>query len=336
MGLLVTKQVAAASVPNSPTGTYTIFLDVDGIEKKKDEFGVVTLTSSSGQNDKVKVSAADTTEGYLEGKILGTSNKIEVIKTGVGNETFVINIGTDVFDKLVDDSDSVTEGVVNLLLTVGERSAIATNSGKVSNATHTGEVTGATVLTIDPSFISGKGLVTATGTMDLIVNDGGTYQRVKASDFLSGVSVIQSYAEMYFNTNNTTDTVVGATNTPVKIIGVTTQGQLSSGWSMPSDNRLLWSGVGTLKLKVEMAISINKEQAGGADNYRMYINVNGSVVNKTKMKLRGNNNDNDSASVSAIIDLPSGQYIEGWIENTENPNDLEVNDFFINVVQILT
>ena len=59
MGLLITKQVAAATVPDSPTGTYTIFLDTDGIEKKKDENGVVTPTSASDQNDKVKASATD-------------------------------------------------------------------------------------------------------------------------------------------------------------------------------------------------------------------------------------------------------------------------------------
>ena len=44
----------------------------------------------------------------------------------------------------------------------------------VSNVNHTGEVTGATVLTIDPTAISNKTLdVALTGTEEVLINDGG-------------------------------------------------------------------------------------------------------------------------------------------------------------------
>jgi len=133
MGLLITKQIAAATVPNSPSGTYTIFLDTDGIEKKKDDAGVVTPTSASDQNDKVKASATDTTEGFLDTKITGIADKITITKINSGaNESFTVTVGVDVFDKVSDDSDDITEGAVNLFLTSAERT-------KISNALESGD-----------------------------------------------------------------------------------------------------------------------------------------------------------------------------------------------------
>ena len=137
MGLLITKQVAAATVPDSPTGTYTIFLDTDGIEKKKDENGTVTPTSASGQNDKVKASATDTTEGFLDTKITGTTNKITITKINSGgNESFVVTVGVDVFDKVSDDSDDIAEGVVNLFLTSAERTKISNSLTTITGSDH--------------------------------------------------------------------------------------------------------------------------------------------------------------------------------------------------------
>jgi hypothetical protein len=137
MGLLITKQVAAATVPDSPTGTYTIFLDTDGIEKKKDENGVVTFTSGSDQNDKVKASATDTTEGFLDTKITGTTDKITITKINSGaNESFVVTVGVDVFDKVSDDSDDITEGAVNLFLTSLERTKISNSLTTITGSDH--------------------------------------------------------------------------------------------------------------------------------------------------------------------------------------------------------
>ena len=126
MSLYSIVQVANASVPNAPTGRFILFLDTDGIWKKKDDLGNVTPVSADDLNDKVKVSANDTTEGYLEDKIQGLSNKITVSTLNDGaNESFQITIGSDIFDVTVNDSDDITEGVVNLFLTSGERSLIA-------------------------------------------------------------------------------------------------------------------------------------------------------------------------------------------------------------------
>ena len=126
MGVLQTEKIDQSLVATPPTGYYNIFIDTDGIEKKKDAAGVVTPTSAAGQNDKVKTSVTDTTDGYLEDKITGESDKITITKINTGaNESLVVTVCTDIFDLSVDDSDAITEGLSNLFLTVAERSKIA-------------------------------------------------------------------------------------------------------------------------------------------------------------------------------------------------------------------
>jgi hypothetical protein len=72
------------------------------------------------------------------------------------------------------------------VMTKANFDAVTANTAKISNATHTSEVTGATALTVAPIAVSNKALITATGTMELLVNDGGTLKKVVASDFLGG------------------------------------------------------------------------------------------------------------------------------------------------------
>ena len=137
MGVLQTEIINQNLVATPPTGYYNIFLDTDGIEKKKDDAGVVTFTSGSDQNDKVKASATDTTEGFLDSKITGTTDKITISKINSGaNESFVVTVGVDVFDKVSDDSDNITEGTVNLFLTSAERTKIANSLTTITGSSH--------------------------------------------------------------------------------------------------------------------------------------------------------------------------------------------------------
>lgn len=109
--------------PNPPTGTYYLALHTDGIWKKQDDAGVVTEVTSADLNDKVKVSANDTTEGFLISKLLGTASKVTLTEVNDGgNETYVINIGSDIFDKTTDSTTDVPEGT-NLYYTEARVSA---------------------------------------------------------------------------------------------------------------------------------------------------------------------------------------------------------------------
>lgn len=73
----------------------------------------------------------------------GTSKKITV-----SNLMNFVSSVAGIFNTSTNDSDDINEGATNLFLTSAERSAITANTAKVSNATHTGDVTGDTALTI--------------------------------------------------------------------------------------------------------------------------------------------------------------------------------------------
>lgn len=68
-------------------------------------------------------------------------------------------------------------------------SDIATNNAKVTNATHTGEVTGSGALTVDKTAITGKTAVTAVGTDYVLISDtsdSGNLKKALVSDFGGG------------------------------------------------------------------------------------------------------------------------------------------------------
>jgi len=66
---------------------------------------------SLGQDEKIKVSSNDTTEGYLNGKLIGTANKITLTENNDGgDETLQINIGSNIFDKTSDALDDISDG----------------------------------------------------------------------------------------------------------------------------------------------------------------------------------------------------------------------------------
>jgi len=126
MSLYSILEVDNASVPNAATGRFILFLDTDGIWKKKDELGNVTPVSEDDLNDKVKVSANDTTEGYLEDKVQGLTDKISVSTLNDGaNESLQITVGADIFDVTTNTSDDIAEGTTNLFLTTAQSALIA-------------------------------------------------------------------------------------------------------------------------------------------------------------------------------------------------------------------
>lgn len=107
----------------------------------------------------------------------------------------------DKFSKSTDDTDDITEWATNKFATATEKTKLsnitvtqpvdldtlesdtATNNAKVTNATHTGEMAGATVLTADPTLISNKTLLTPlVGTEEVLINDAWVLKKTTAQD----------------------------------------------------------------------------------------------------------------------------------------------------------
>ena len=65
---------------------------------------------------------------------------------------------------------------------VSANTDVAANTLKQTNATHTGEVTGNEVLTVNETAISNKSTATLTGTEEVLVNSGGTLEKTTAQD----------------------------------------------------------------------------------------------------------------------------------------------------------
>lgn len=94
----------------------------------------VTVTGGSSTDELVKISSNDTTAGYLEDKVIGTTNKITVATLNDGgNEDLQIGIGTDVFDKTSDTMDSITDGTTYVKTTNDYTDAEKTKLANIDN-----------------------------------------------------------------------------------------------------------------------------------------------------------------------------------------------------------
>lgn len=85
---------------------------------------------------------------------------------------------------LIDDSNNMTGmGTVDGRDIAADGTATDLNTAKVTNATHTGDVTGATALSIDESAISGKTLQgSPAGTEEVLINEAGTLKKTTIQD----------------------------------------------------------------------------------------------------------------------------------------------------------
>ncbi len=65
-------------------------------------------------------------------------------------------------------------------------SDVTLNNAKITNANHTGEVSGAGALTVNATAISNKASVTPAAGMEVLLNDSGTLKKGNVSAFIGG------------------------------------------------------------------------------------------------------------------------------------------------------
>ena len=149
----VTSVTAGAGMTQSGTSTVNPTLNViggDGITANADEIEVavddatIELSASSGSGT-VQAKTAAVTDGATT---LATGDQIYDFVTGQGYTTLVL--GTTSSTALAGDTTTISSG---------QASAITANTAKVTNATHTGDVTGDGVLTIADEAVTTSKLV---------------------------------------------------------------------------------------------------------------------------------------------------------------------------------
>ena len=105
----------------------------------------------SSTDEKVKISATDTTTDYLENKIEGVAGRIAISKLNTGvDESLQIDVGNQILDRSTDTTDALSEGVSNLYFTDNRAKDSAANS--VTSATHDGVSTSYNSTTKELSF----------------------------------------------------------------------------------------------------------------------------------------------------------------------------------------
>ena len=167
--------------------------------------GALTLASVaiSGQSEVTAVGAdyvliLDDTDGALKKALVSDfgSGSGDVTKVGTPVDD---QVGVWTGDGTIEGTASLTyDGTVldivgNITLTgtvdgIDIATDVAANTLKVTNATHTGEVTGSGALTVDSTAITNKSTVTAVGSDYVLIsdtNDGGNLKKALISDFAS-------------------------------------------------------------------------------------------------------------------------------------------------------
>jgi hypothetical protein len=112
----------ASLVGFTPNGSITSTNVQDAIVEVRDE--AVALEG------KVKISGSDTTSSFLVAKLNSITGDILFSVNNIGfNEVLTLTVSSKFFNKNVDSSDDITEGIVNLFMTVAERINLSNQSG---------------------------------------------------------------------------------------------------------------------------------------------------------------------------------------------------------------
>ena len=152
------------------------------------------ITSDGGTDDVVLAEATTTTAGLLGAakwnEIVANTAKVSNVSTSLSTgtvtaTTYGITSDGGANDVVLAEATTTTAG----LLGASKWNEIVTNTAKISNATHTGEVTGATTLTVDKTAISNRTAVTAASTDYVLIgdaSDSGNLKKALVSDLQDG------------------------------------------------------------------------------------------------------------------------------------------------------
>ncbi len=187
---LLTPTDAVLSV-NSQTGT--VSLDTDDIAEGTNKYvsaaqktkldGIETAATAdqTGAEIKTAYEAEANTNEFSDAE----QTKLSGIATGATANDTDANLKA----RANHTGTQLSSTISDFSATTAATASVTANTAKVTNATHTGEVTGSGALTVDKTAITGKTLVTAVGTDHLLITDASdtdNLKKVLVSDMLGG------------------------------------------------------------------------------------------------------------------------------------------------------
>ena len=196
--------------------------------------------------------------------------------------------------------------------------------------------TGATHFSINP-IPSGKILLgyTTPSSTEYVQINGDVYInsniRVIGDVVCSEIVALSPYGNCYF-TNNATATVLSNTNVYYKVNIVSTTGS-STFFSHSGTSRLTYTGNRNLRTLVSISISIN----GGGNNrdYTFSAAKNGANVLSSEQTVRTlNSTFRASFVVQCILLIQQNDYVELFVKNISNTNNITVTNMNMTVARI--
>lgn len=167
----------------------------------------------------------------------------------------------------------------------------------------------------------------------VVFSGGGTYQTGvtyldNKSLFINCRGIVNTFTILnYYMLNNATATVIGATNTPVKIAGTTTETALTQKFTH-TDNKGVYNGALSIDLQITCVLSFttaNNNVVG------VYIAKNGAVLPDSEMYATANAAGRaESIAVQTIVTALTTDYFEIWIENNTSVANITVE--YMNVI----
>ena len=284
---------ATSSTSATHTLTWTapneqsLLVTINGVKQQEDAYSVsgtiLTLTSALVSTDKLEV--------------IGI-NDIGTVITPAQNSVDTDKIQDDAIDTDKIQDDAVTaDKLANSINT-----EIAANTAKVTNATHTGDVTGATALTIATDAVD-IAMLSATGTAS-----SSTFLRGDNSWAAAGGSNAPAFHIVKTATQNIAD------DTWVKVTWDSTIIDTNSGMSLANEKWTVPSGEGG-KYFVYSSTYLYSDTSHNLQETSAEIRVNNTA------KLWSNQrNVNDPMAQYAlysagILDLAAADYIDIWVHS---------------------
>jgi hypothetical protein len=131
-----------------------------------------------------------------------------------------------------------------------------------------------------------------------------------------------SYGSMYISSASAT--TITTSGTPEKAAGTTTAGDLKD-FTMPTDNRLQYTGASTKEIEVNVFTSTQKGDAG-TKWVDLYLAKNSVAISETKMRRQHSSaSDLGVAGIAWIVSMDPDDYVEFWLDREDNGQTVTVN-----------
>lgn len=179
--------------------------------------------------------------------------------------------------------------------------------------------------------VSGRTVVDAVSFVEFRDCDGAPF--ASAADTKAYIDAVapqdRTHAHGQLSQTGVATTVISGTNTPVKCAG-TTELLAAENVSMPANNRLRYDG--DVVVTAEVFCTVQADPAGVGSNtftFRLYRDGEPVPGAHTKCRITGGANTATVSLASLVENLEPGSYIELWVENNTNGDDISLLDYVL-------